>query len=129
VAEKDYSGVPLWKKLGVKDGSTVAFIGKPPDVTIELPPGTDLRAQPPKGSDVIVVFDTTLARLAKAFAVAKGKLASDGGLWVAYPKKSSKISTDLTFENVQRMGLMPASWTTRAARSMGTGPGFGSSTG
>lgn len=105
MAEKDYSAVPLWKKLGVKEGATVAFVGKPADVSIVLPPGVDLRSKPPKDSDVLVVFDTTLGGLANAFAAAKPKLAPDGGLWVAYPKKSSKIPTDLTFEKVQRVGL------------------------
>lgn len=103
--DKDYSGVPLWKKLGIKDGASVALVRKPPDVTIDVPPGTDLRTRPAKDSDVIVVFETTLAGLSKAFVGLKAKLAPDGGLWVAYPKKTSRITTDLTFENVQRLGL------------------------
>ena len=104
MADKDYSGVPLWKKLGIKDGSSVAFVRKPSDVTIEVPPGTDLRARQAKDTDVIVLFETRLAGLAK-LASLKTKLAPDGGLWVAYPKKSSTIRTDITFEKVQALGL------------------------
>ncbi len=104
MADKDYSHVPLWKKLGIKDGSSVALVRKPSDVTIDLPPGTQRLARPAKDTDVIVVFDSKLAGLTKAFPALEAKLAADGGLWVAYPKKSSRISTDLTFENVQRCG-------------------------
>ena len=103
--DKDYSAVPLWKKLGVKDGSTVALIRKPTDVTIDVPPGTDLRIRPTVDTDVIVVFETKLAGVVKAFPGLKTKLAPGGGLWVAYPKKTSRITTDLAFENVQRVGL------------------------
>jgi hypothetical protein len=105
VPDKDYSHVPLWKKLGIKDGSSVALVRKPPEVAIDLPPGTQRLARPAKDTDVIVVFDSKLAGLSKAFATMKHKLAPDGGLWVAYPKKSSSIASDLTFENVQRVGL------------------------
>lgn len=102
---KDYSNVPLWKKLGIRDGSSVAIVRSPSDVTIEIPPGAQRLGRPAKDTDVIVVFDSTLAELAKTFPTLKAKLAPDGGLWVAYPKKSSKIPTDLTFENVQQLGL------------------------
>ena len=70
-----------------------------------MPPGTDLKDRPTLDSDVIVVFETKLPALAKSFTSLKAKLAPDGGLWVAYPKKSSTIRTDLTFENVQAIGL------------------------
>ena len=103
--DKDYSLVPLWKKLGIKDGSSVAIVRSPADVTIELPPGAQRLARPATDTDVIVVFDTKMAGLTKGFPALKRKLAPDGGLWVAYPKKSSKIATDLTFENVQAVGL------------------------
>ena len=103
--DKDYSQVPLWKKLGIKDGSSVAIVRSPESVKFEVPRGTDLRTRPARDTDVIVVFDTKLAGLTKALASLKPKLAADGGLWVAYPKKSSSIETDLTFENVQRVGL------------------------
>ena len=103
--DKDYSHVPLWKKLGIKDGSSVALVRKPADVTIDLPPGAQRLSRPAEDTDVIVVFDTKLAGLTKAFPALKAKLAPDGRLWVAYPKKSSKIATDVTFENVQSLGL------------------------
>ncbi|MGH2728379.1 MAG: DUF3052 domain-containing protein [Actinomycetota bacterium] len=105
MSDKDYSATPLWKKLGIKDGGKVAIVRSPREVSIPIPPGAQLLATPRKGTDVIVVFETRLGRLEKAFRSLKPKLAPDGGLWVAYPKKSSAIATDLTFEDVQRLGL------------------------
>lgn len=76
MAEKDYSGTPLTKKLGARSGA-----------------------------DVIVYLTTREAELRHRFAKLKGTLAPPDGLWIAYPKKSSKLETDLTFETVQRIGL------------------------
>jgi hypothetical protein len=105
VADKDYSGTALWKKLGVKDGGSVAIVRSPGDVSIAIPPGAQRLAKPGNDTDVILLFETRLKNLEKSFASTKPKLAPDGGLWVAYPKRSSSLATDLTFEDVQRVGL------------------------
>jgi hypothetical protein len=105
LVDKDYSATPLWKKLGIKDGASFAMVRSPEDVRIEVPPGVERLEAPDKGTDVILVFETRFARLGTGFGSLKSKLAPDGGLWVAYPKKTSTIATDLTFENVQRVGL------------------------
>jgi len=72
----DYSATPLGKKLGAK-------------------PGTE----------VVVLFTTTRAELERRFAPLMGTLAAADGLWVAWPKKASKLETDLDFETVQSVGL------------------------
>jgi hypothetical protein len=51
------------------------------------------------------VFVTERARLARRFGTAARRLAPDGGLWVAWPKKSSGVPTDVDFEAVQAIGL------------------------
>jgi hypothetical protein len=53
----------------------------------------------------VVVFATRLAPLERRFGPAVRALEPDGGLWVCWPKKASKVETDLTFEVVQGMGL------------------------
>ncbi|MEX2554492.1 MAG: DUF3052 domain-containing protein [Actinomycetota bacterium] len=105
MADKDYSGTPLWKKLGIKDGGSVAIVRAPEDVSIAIPPGAQRLAKPVKNTDVILLFATRLKSLETSFVSTKPKLASNGGLWVAYPKQSSSLATDLTFENVQAVGL------------------------
>jgi hypothetical protein len=76
VAEKDYSGTPLSQKLGAK-------------------PGTE----------VLVLFTTRRAELARRLPALKATLAPADGLWIAWPKKASKLETDLDFATVQEAGL------------------------
>ena len=57
------------------------------------------------GAHVAVYFTTSLADLERRFAKLKRTLAPADGLWIAYPKRSSKLETDLSFSDVQRIGL------------------------
>ena len=96
-----YSGTPLWKKLGIKPLAKVALVGAPDgfETTMEpMPDGLrlrrDLRA---RGQiDVIVYFAPSRAALQRRFGDLAGRLTSDGGLWVGWPKKSSGVPTDLS---------------------------------
>ena len=76
MADKDYSATPLGKKLGAKPGL-----------------------------EVLVLFTTTRAELDRRFAALKKTLAPSDGLWIAWPKKASKVETDLDFPTVQGIGL------------------------
>jgi hypothetical protein len=76
MSDKDYSATPLSKKLGAK-------------------PGTG----------VVVFFTTERAALERRFAALRDTLDDADGLWVAWPKKASKIETDLDFDAVQQTGL------------------------
>jgi hypothetical protein len=98
---KDYSATPLPRKLGIKEGSRVALQGAPEGFaeTLGVKPRT-------RGElDVIVLFQTKRGELTRAFTPLARRLAPDGGLWVAWPKKSARTDTDLSFEDVQRIGL------------------------
>ena len=108
MAERDYSGTPLWKKLGVKEAARVAIVDGPAGfagVLGRLPPDARIVARPTGRLDVIVLFATSATRLPARFERLARALEPDGGLWVAYPKRSSGVATDLTFENVQAVGL------------------------
>jgi len=107
LAHKDYSGTPLYKKLGIKAGSRVMSLGTPRGFRAllgKLPKGARLSTWEGE-ADVIVLFSQKQAELRKWFSEAKKSLVPAGRLWVAYPKKTSKIETNLTFESVQELGL------------------------
>jgi len=70
-----------------------------------LPPGAQLRDHARGRLDVIVFFVTRRAELARRFPSFMRALERDGGLWVAWPKKTSGVATDLGFDVVQRVGL------------------------
>jgi hypothetical protein len=102
-----YSGTPLARKLGIKAGAVVAVVA-PPDGfvdTLELPDGVELRGSARGHLDVVVFFVTRRGELARRFPAFKRALVPDGGLWIAWPKKTSGVATDLTFEPVQSIGL------------------------
>jgi hypothetical protein len=107
VAEKVYD-TPLAQKLGIKEDARVALLGAPEDVGSRLgplPPGVRLGTGARGPLDVIVLFVTRLKDLERRFPAAERALHSAGGLWICYPKRASGAATDLTFENVQGLGL------------------------
>jgi hypothetical protein len=74
-----------------------------PEKTYSTPLGKKLGAKP--GSDVVVLFTTSRAELERRFTALKQALAPADGLWIAWPKKASKLETDLDFQAVQQIGL------------------------
>ena len=100
-----YSGTPLQQKLGMKPGHRVAFVNAPPGFADQFRGGVDVLARLRGPLDVVVLFATRRADLARRFPAAKRALATNGGLWVAWPKKASGVATDLRFEVVQPLGL------------------------
>ena len=70
-----------------------------------LPAGVRFSSRAVPGSDVIVLFSKRLTEVARRFPSLAAKLAPDGGLWVAYPKKSSGVATDLSETVVRETGL------------------------
>ena len=102
-----YSGTPLARKLGIGDGASIVLLGAPDgfdEVLAPLPEGVRIRRRlPRKGrqADVAVLFVTAGADLDRRFDAVASALTPAGGLWVAWPKKSSGVPTDLT-ENVIR---------------------------
>jgi hypothetical protein len=105
---KDYSGTPLAKKLGIREGSLVHVAGAPDrfvELLAPLPGGVEFTPAASKGLDVAIVFVTREAELRKRFAPLAAKLDPAGRLWVAWPKKAANIDTDLAFDSVQRLGL------------------------
>lgn len=103
-----YSGTPLPKKLGLKEGARIALINAPKDFQLhlgELPQNAEIVRRVTKPLDIILLFVLTERALLREFHKLPGKLASNGMIWVAWPKKSSGVATDLSFERVQGIGL------------------------
>jgi hypothetical protein len=104
-AHKDYSGTPLPRKLGIREGSRVLLVGSPEGFSLGPLPGVDLLRTARKGLDVVLLFVTSLPDLERRFPKLADALEPGGRLWVAWPKKASGIETDLTFGAIQRTGL------------------------
>jgi hypothetical protein len=94
-----YSSTPLPKKLGIKEQSRIAFVNAPKDFEAylgPLPDGAEIVKRLPKPLDIILLFVTNERALAKDFAKLAEKLSTNGMIWVAWPKKSSGVATDLS---------------------------------
>lgn len=104
-----YSGTPLARKLGIKPGTRLALLDAPDGFDDELAPLPDdvqvLRRLGPR-LDVAVLFATERARLERRFDAVAEAVFPAGGFWVAWPKRASKVPTDLT-EDVLREVALP----------------------
>jgi hypothetical protein len=105
-----YSGTPLAEKLGIKEGHSIALLDTPANFELtlgKLPPNVAIRSDLDEEDrfDVLVCFTDCLAALCDQFSRAKDRLKPAGGLWIAWPKKSSGIATDLTEDVVRGVGL------------------------
>ena len=104
-----YSGTPLPKKLGIKEGLVVGTIGSPIDfyqlLGDHLPEGVEVH-QEIKPSDIFILFAKWQTEMEDAFENAQKRIAADGAIWVAWPKRSSGVETDLT-EDVMRELFLP----------------------
>jgi hypothetical protein len=102
-----YSGTPLAKKLGLKDGLTVLLIGAPDGYRTLLAAPRSVRFVTRLSADVnlVQIFTAKRAQLAHALAGYRQTLASDAVVWVSWPKKSSKVPTDITEDTVREVAL------------------------
>lgn len=104
-----YSGTPLAKKLGIKEGFRVGFVNSPRGFQKELedlPPGVKISSGLlPKPLDLIILFADSQRTLKIEFPRLTKKLTRNGMLWIAWPKKASRVATDLSDTSVRQIGL------------------------
>ena len=102
-----YSGTPLLNKLGIKQGYSMIIINEPVaywDWLAPLPEGTHVN--PKKGeADFIHLFVKARKVFEKEFLKNKKRLKKDGMFWISWPKKSSKVVSDLDETIIRDFGL------------------------
>lgn len=100
-----YSSTLLSKKLGYKPGLTVHLHQAPKNyaamLALDDPKSVTWLKEPKAGVQFIHVFTTESAELAKLLALYRKRLAPDGAVWVSWPKKVSKVPTDITEDRVR----------------------------
>jgi hypothetical protein len=103
-----YSGTPTARKLGIKPGLRVAVLNAPTDYArlVEgLPSGVALRTSLRGPCDLVHVFVTREAELVRRIDTMRAAIAPDGAIWVSWPKRTSKMPTDVTEDVVRRVAL------------------------
>lgn len=103
-----YSGTPLPRKLGIKEDYAVAFPRAPEDFSGllgELPDGVVVKRAARGPLDVVVLFVRRRAELERRIEALGRAIHPSGGLWIAWPKRASGVSTDMSEDVVREVGL------------------------
>jgi hypothetical protein len=107
-ATPGYSGTPLAKKLGFKERSTGYLIDAPKaylGLVEPLPPGVNFASRLSERVDIVHVFATRRAALAKHLSTLRTAIRPDAVVWVSWPKKAAKVPTDITEGTIREVGL------------------------
>jgi hypothetical protein len=103
-----YSGTPLAAKLGIKPGAEVLVVGAPDGylaLVRPLPEGVTFTEQVSDSTDLVHFFTSSKADLADALASYRRQLKPSAAVWISWPKKSSRVPTDLTEDVVRELAL------------------------
>ena len=103
-----YSGTPLVRKLGFRAGMRAHHVAAPENLPVllgELPDGVTVLGRAADDLDLALLFVTQRAGLERGLAMLQPRLAAAGMIWVAWPKRASKVPTDVTEDVVRDVAL------------------------
>lgn len=103
-----YSGTPLVQKIGVRPGHRLVLRNDPPSFLHDmgrLPEGVATTDRLAGKANIVVYFTDKLSALEKDFSALARTMEPDGMLWIAWPKKASGKTTDITEDVVRRVAL------------------------
>jgi len=103
-----YSGTPLARKLGVKGSTRLMPLDAPADYASwlgTLPTGAKLVSRFGPSVDIVHIFATGRAKLERELGRLRSALRPDAAIWVSWPKKASKVPTDLTEDGIREVAL------------------------
>lgn len=103
-----YSGTPLAKKLGIREGALVCTINAPANyatLLAPLSPGVQFAPKVARTTDLIHLFATERRVLARSLPAFLKAMRPDAAIWVSWPKKAAKVPTDITEDTVREIAL------------------------
>ena len=103
-----YSGTPLVNKLGIRSNEKIAAINPPANyaqLLVGLPDGAIITTRAAKAARFVHLFVTRRADLAKRLAALRTTLDPAGILWISWPKKAARMSTDITEDTIREVAL------------------------
>ena len=103
-----YSGTPLARKLGIVAGSRVVVVNEPAgyrDWLAPLPEGVRFETQVSAAVDLVHVFADQRAQLKRQLDSGRARIAPAATVWVSWPKKASKVPTDITEDTIRELCL------------------------
>ena len=103
-----YSGTPLATKLGIKERHKVHVVGAPDNyhaLLEPLPPSVQFASKIDTSIDVVHIFATRRATLARTLATLRKRLDPHAIVWISWPKKAAKVPTDVTEDAIRELAL------------------------
>jgi hypothetical protein len=103
-----YSGTPLAKKLGIKEGFVIGLVNAPdhlPELLLPLPAAVTMTGTLEAGADMIHFFTNSVDELTLGLAEYKQLIKQNGAIWVSWYKKAAKLPTDITEDVVRNVAL------------------------
>jgi hypothetical protein len=103
-----YSGTPLPKKLGIKAPMNLVVLGAPSNCAAlvgELPVGVHFGDVPTKTTTMVHLFSTNRADLTSWLVKLRKSLGNEASVWVSWPKRTSKVATDITEDTIRELAL------------------------
>jgi hypothetical protein len=103
-----YSDTPLAKKLGIKEGFKIFLVKAPAQyqaLLAPLPASVSFTGTANSSTNLVHAFVTERTALARLLPTLRKKLPSGAAIWVSWPKKSSKVSTDITEDTIREIAL------------------------
>jgi len=99
-----YSGTPLAKKLGIREGSDVVAVNAPDDygeLLSPLPDGVTISSDNKAGVEIVHLFTNSRDELFRKLADVRKLIVQDGAIWVSWYKKAARLPTEITEDTVR----------------------------
>jgi hypothetical protein len=103
-----YSGTPLEKKLGIREGFKIRIVNQPAyyfELFTEMPENITILADKKSRKNLIHYFAKQAKDLYKDIVSLRNELEPDGAIWISWPKKASKVATDITEDMIRNLVL------------------------
>lgn len=103
-----YSGTPLAKKLGIKEGFKIRLVDQPDyyfDLFTDLPQPLSLMKDKKTKKNLIHYFTKSAVALSNDIVALRNEIEPNGMIWISWPKKASKITTDITEDTIRELAL------------------------
>lgn len=103
-----YSGTPLLKKLGLQETTRLVVLNQPEEYAAllgPLPSGLERQIAPSKTTSIVHVFATKRQELASSLADLRTKINAEAVIWVSWPKKSSRVPSEVTEDTIRELAL------------------------
>jgi hypothetical protein len=113
-----YSGTPLVRKLGIKPGGALLLVDAPPHYAAlvdPLPPGVTMQQVASSAGPIVLdgdqrfdfvhAFVTSRALLVELLPLLRGRIVSNGMVWISWPKRSARVATDVTEDVIRELAL------------------------